>query len=424
MTIELITGTPGAGKTTYAVAERIAKEAKRKIKLDDETCIHLCLDLGTEVQRRIVCAGVRGLVIEHERLPHILTRDRVLPSEIAKWNEMVSEVIDGKRADTDEPVNQRLPSDPPKDVPGLVQNWWLWCKPGDLIVVDEVQFVAPRGTLGKRPTYWIEALAIHRHYGVDFLFITQDVQGIDTFIRGKVGMHRHVRSVMGSSLCLVYSWDHCSNTERTSLASKESWLRRAKHYKLFHSSVAHVSPPSTGRAGLIFAALLIGGFLLGMNGFFKRFQPAEAKQALAPADASGLLLGQAASVPAVQPPQAPAPRIAGCMDSASGGYCIDSQGQRVDMPKSVVAWNARNLGGFVKYSTPDGAGAGFLPDQPAAAVASAPDAPSMAMGFSDPSPRPNPVRPLSGGLFVSGVPAAPSPSTDGQALADMRGLRK
>lgn len=423
MTIELITGTPGSGKTTYAVAERIAREVGRKIKLDDETCIHLCLDIGTVVERRIVCAGVRGLVIEHERLPHILTRDRVLPSEVAKWNEMVSEVVDGKRVDTDEPVHQRLPVDPPKDVPGLVQNWWLWCKPGDLIVVDEVQFVAPRGTLGKRPTYWIEALAIHRHYGVDFLFITQDVQGIDTFIRGKVGLHRHVRSVMGSSLCLVYTWDHCSNTERTSLANKESWWRRAKHYKLFHSSVAHVAPPSTGRAALAFALLLLVGFGLGMNRFFDKFSPSDKQQAAAQL-APGTPASTTPSSPQVQPGQDQPPlRIAGCIDGPRGGFCLDSQGKRVDMPPGVIRWNAKNLGGFVNYDLAPSS----VQAVPVAAAA-APPAPSEvppAAGFADPSPRPNPVRPLAGGLFSSGgAPAAPSDHRDGSMLADMRGMRQ
>jgi len=416
MTISLVTGTPGAGKTTHAVAEVIAKEIGRSITLSNETCIALCLDLGTVVKRRIVNAGIRGLTFEHERLPHILTRDRVLPSEISHWNQMISEDVKGKMVETDEPVHQRLPTDPPReDIPALVQNWWLWCKPGDLIVIDECQFVAPRGTLGRKPPYWIEALSIHRHYGVDFLLITQDVQGIDTFIRGKVGEHTHVRSVMGSPVCMVYKWDHCSNTERTALASKRMWVRRPKHYALFNSSVAHIAPPKAGRAGLAFALCLLLVFGIGMRSFFTKFEPPDATKTastLAP-PTPGLSPSSASSAPS-SPSEQPL-RIVGCIDSDTARYCIDQNGSRVDMPPSVVAWNARNYGGFIKHDlTPH-------PDTPRSQPAtSAPVLDSGPAGFADPSPRPNPVRPVSGGIRHAGGPSEPGDSYDGSLLADMR----
>lgn len=417
MTIQLITGTPGAGKTTYAVAEVIAKEIGRKIPLDNETCINLGLDLGTVVERRIINAGVRGLKIEHERLPHILTRDRVLPSEVAHWNEMLSEVVDGKRVDTDQPFHQRLSSDPPReDIPAMVQNWWLWCKPGDLIVVDECQFVAPRGTLGRKPPYWIEALSIHRHYGVDFLLITQDVQGIDTFIRGKVGLHCHVRSVMGSQMCMVYSWDHCSNTERTSLANKKAWLRRAKHYALFHSSIAHVAPPTSGRLGLLGALVLLVGVLVGFPLFLGKFGKKEGEgvsvaSLSAPSSSPALPSSSAAQ----SGPDA-MPRIVGCIDSPSGGYCLDDKGGRVDIAPSVVSWNARNVGGLIKHDLT----AQPSPAQAAQQPAEVANVSSGYIGIDGPKPR-NPVRSLSSPMVHhGGVPSEARADLDGAALASMR----
>lgn len=416
MTIQLITGTPGAGKTTYSVAEVIAKEIGRKIPLDNETCINLGLDLGTIVQRRILNAGVRGLKIEHERLPHILTRDRVLPSEVAFWNEMVSEVIDGKRVDTDQPVHQRLASDPPReDIPAMVQNWWLWCKPGDLIVVDECQFVAPRGTLGRKPPYWIEALSIHRHYGVDFLLITQDVQGIDTFIRGKVGLHSHVRSVMGTSMCMVYTWDHCSNTERTSLANKKAWLRRAKHYALFHSSIAHVAPPTSGRMGLVGALVLLVAVMIGFPMFLGKFGKKDDAGLAIPASSTH-------TAPASSPPEAPQtvsdalPRIVGCIDAPGGGYCIDDKGGRVDIAPAVVAWNSRNIGGLIKHDMSPLTAS----NRPDVAARQPVDVHPTHIGIEGPKPR-NPVRDMSSRMeHHGGGPAEPHAATDGAALASMR----
>jgi zona occludens toxin (predicted ATPase) len=271
--IELITGSPGAGKTTFAVAVRLAAEAGREVVTED----------GDIVKRRVVVAGVKGLLIEHEVLPHRLTADEPSGEVVARYNAMRDDL-------PDTPVYQRLAgSASDRECPCLVQNWWLWCKPGDLIVVDEVQFMAPRGSLGKKPPYWIEAMAVHRHYGVDFLIITQHPQLIDAFIRNLVGMHRHVRSMLGSALCTVYVWDHASNPERFSLANKGFFWRRAKHYRLFKSSVAHVKPPTAGRGMLLMLPVLAIGIVLGVMRFKSRFMgeagaaPAVATVASAPA---------------------------------------------------------------------------------------------------------------------------------------------
>lgn len=354
MTIELITGTPGAGKTTFAVAERLAVEVKRKLKTDD----------GVEYSRRVLVAGVRGLVLEHERLPHKLTGEKITDQDVDRWNAMAS---------GDTPVYQRLAGDPVVTetpelvavngiltptgrtlaVTPMVQNWWLWCKPGDLILVDEAQFLAPRGILGRKPPYWIQALEIHRHYGVDFIFITQHPHLIDTTIRNLVGLHRHIRSVMGSAVCMTYTWDHASNPERASLASKKAWVRRSSHYKLFHSSVAHIKPPSAGRAGLAAALLLVAGFLGGINHFLGKFNHEE--QIAVTEQSPAIAASQADTSPSATASATPQPdekplTIVGCIDAGkAGGYCIDSQGGRVDMPPDVLAFNARHYGGFIKH---------------------------------------------------------------------------
>jgi len=103
------------------------------------------LERGTIVERRIVCAGVRGLKIEHERLPHLLTGDATPAAEVAKWNAMQQEKDPetGKPVDSDTPVHQRLAGTPALDVPAIIQNWWLWCKPGDLIGHFCTELVAP-----------------------------------------------------------------------------------------------------------------------------------------------------------------------------------------------------------------------------------------------------------------------------------------
>jgi hypothetical protein len=394
MTIELITGTPGAGKTTYAVSQRVAVECVRKLKMED----------STEYTRRVMAAGVRGLLLDHEKLPHKLTGEVVKDQEVDYWNQMLS---------GDAPMFQRLAGQDQvtevlcpvenimKPVRPLVQNWWLWCRPGDLIVIDESQFLAPRGALGRKPPYWIQALEIHRHYGVDFLFITQHPQLIDTTIRNLVGLHRHVRSVMGSPMCMLYTWDHASNPERAQLANKSSWIRRAKHYSLFHSSVAHVKPPNSGRVGLALVPVLLVAGYLGYTQFKKRFEPAQSVPIAA--------VDPAASVPAGEalPPSVasePVFRIVGCIDGPHGGYCIDNQGVRVNMPPDVVAFNARNLGGFIKLEM--GQGGQSPPLSPASRSAADPPASAPILASAEsvkpsfgPSPSPSPREALDGAVL-------------------------
>jgi len=375
MAIELITGTPGSGKTTFAVSQRIVSEAGRKITLDDETCLKMGLERGTIVERRIVCAGVRGLKVDHERLPHLLTGDATPAAEVAKWNAMQQErdPDTGKMIDSDTPVHQRLAGTPPVEVLAIVQNWWLWCKPGDLIVIDEAQFIAPRAALGRKPPFWIQCLEIHRHYGVDFLIITQHPGLIDSTIKHLVGLHRHVRSVMGSPVCMVYVWDHASNPERYQLANKTTFVRRAKHYRLFHSSVAHVKPPTSGRSILVVLPLLLVGIYFGVAKLKHRFTaPVPAAQASTLSAPAG-----SASAPLVsaQPGQTQrptgwvdVPELQGCMAVGERCTCIGREGRPVRIAVAMCRISSSSFDGLVQWAP--------RKDQPAAMPALPASAPS------------------------------------------------
>jgi zona occludens toxin (predicted ATPase) len=302
MTIELITGTPGAGKTTFAVAERLRPESERDIDMEID-------GQPRTVRRRLFVAGIGGLLVEHEKLPHTLTNDPVPQAVIDYFNAVDS---DG------ELVHKRLRGEPPVPIPDEVEvngkrypagpslfNWWLWVEPGDMIAVDEVQYIVPRGTVGKKPPAYIALLEVHRHYGVDFLFITQHPQLLDTTIRNLVGLHRHIRAVMASRLCMVYTWDHASNPERFNLATKSQFLRGPKHYRLFKSAAGHVKPPSSGRAVLFVVPLLL--LLVGFM-FWRmrdRLQPPPKPGQATHAPAASAAVPSTAGLVVAAPPKVP-----------------------------------------------------------------------------------------------------------------------
>ena len=212
--ITLITGTPGAGKTLYTVANLLRELVGSSVQSVD--------DKGNPVSvPRTLYTNIPGLLLEHE-------------------------VIDGRDG-------------------GGLADWHKWAKPGAVICFDEVQKewgVRPNGS--KVPDQ-ITALETHRHMGVDFIVITQGPQLIDQNLRALVGRHLHVRrmpAVLGS---IVYEWDHCSRQLLyTKSLAKKAFRYPKDVFKLYKSSELHtkpkVSPP--GAIWVTGAALAGAAFLV------------------------------------------------------------------------------------------------------------------------------------------------------------------
>lgn len=190
--IYLITGVPGSGKTLYAVSTLVQKLASETLK-----------KRGKEIQRRIVVDGVPDLIIPHERMAEV--DDQTMSAE----------------GDS-------------------ILNWPTWCRPGDILVVDEVQrYWRPRG-MGTKPPDMIKALETHRHLGVDFVIITQNPMLIDQNVRRLVGRHQHIRRLFGMQRAVIYDWDGCSmDVHRTKSATVTMWAYPKSAYSLYKSSELH-----------------------------------------------------------------------------------------------------------------------------------------------------------------------------------------
>lgn len=191
--ITVITGTPGAGKTLYTIEKLLLPQIGKTIKGRDEK--------GNPIEHeRKVYTNINGLQIEHE-------------------------LIDGG------------------DTQGL-KDWHKWAKPGSLIVFDEVQKVWPPRPNGSKIPEDVQALDTHRHMGVDFILITQNVLNVDRHIHALGGRHLHVRRVANMPLATVYEWDHISRGLLYSKAiSKAPWKYSSKVFKLYKSSELHTKQP-------------------------------------------------------------------------------------------------------------------------------------------------------------------------------------
>lgn len=212
--ITLITGTPGAGKTLYAISNLLRGLVGSTVKGTD--------DRGHPVEvPRIIYTNINGLLIDHV-------------------------LIDGREE-------------------GGLAGWHRWAKPGAVICFDEVQREwSPRPNGSKVPDY-ISALETHRHMGVDFIILTQNPMLLDQNVRALVGRHIHVRRLGAASFAVAYEWDHCSRALLYSKSLKKAPFRYDKSvFKLYKSAELHTKP-KTSIPTLVYvvgAAVLGAAFLI------------------------------------------------------------------------------------------------------------------------------------------------------------------
>ncbi len=256
----LVTGLNGAGKTLYTVATKLRDVPKQTVEYQ-----------GENVKRRLVVGGIRDLLIEHDMMD-------VPKLDPETWRDEWADKIREPGTDAQE------------DVLCSIFNWWLWCKPGDVIVVDECQRVFRPMPSGKRVPMFIEKLETARHYGVEFIYLTQHPQLLHVNVRKLCGPHEDVRRIFGSNRVMVYMWDRVSNPDAIAKATSRYWKHDKAAFGLYKSAEMH------GNFGqrLPFAVwALLGGLVLlaGLGYVLKdrlstRFAPAPTEAAAAPASPS------------------------------------------------------------------------------------------------------------------------------------------
>lgn len=307
--IYLITGVPGSGKTLYAVSTLVRDLAAQKI-----------VKRGVTITRRVCVDGIKDLLLPHEMIAPGVEDDEgnLSPGE-----------GDG------------------------VWNWPTWCKPGDVIVIDEVQrWWRPRG-MGTKPPLAIKALETHRHMGVDFVLVTQNPMLLDQNVRRLTGRHQHLRRLWGFARAIIYDWDGCSvDVHRTKSATMSMWGYPKSAYDLYKSSELHTKQKQKIPPWLIVPVLaLVGGIAVAPMAFgtmkgamtgkgVSQTATAAPVSSVAPPAASSVV---AASAPVASASQSSGSEIsslgsqtekvelAGCISApAKGCKCFDVKGRKVE----------------------------------------------------------------------------------------------
>lgn len=190
--ITLITGTPGSGKTAYALDMMI-----RLQKLDNA--------------RPLYVHGIPDLKVPHEIV-----------------------VCDSKTCDYCSTLENR-------DEYRQAKDWHIWAQQGAILFFDEVQNIhRPRHSSAPVPDC-VAAYEVHRHKGLDFFMITQNPSLIDSNVRALVSRHIHLTATWARRI--QHEWSQCktdvSSTNTESI--KSNYTLPKDVFKLYKSASLHTT---------------------------------------------------------------------------------------------------------------------------------------------------------------------------------------
>ena len=343
MSITLITGVPGSGKTLKAVWDHLRKDVGHvEIAVDE---------WGNE--KRIeakVYTNINSLQIDHELIEGGGT-----------WTKGV-----GPKIETDG-TNVKLGFTQPDGWrydgnPEGLRNWHNWAKPGSKIYFDEFQKFWPPRPNGAPVPPDMQALDTHRHMGVDFVVITQNCRNVDRHLLGLVDRHLHVRRVANMPLAVVYEWDHASvNLNYKNSMSKSPWRYPRKAYKLYKSAELHTKQKRKLPGLLWFILAGFAGAAYAFPTLKDRLSDRIGKPAAVETTATAAAPGQTQTyvkdgvkytvettttqaapmpLPASSEPFQAAPQLAGCVRMQERCTCYDQTGVKYKVEPAICLENA------------------------------------------------------------------------------------
>lgn len=189
--INLITGTPGSGKTSYA--------------------LQFLLEQLKGSKRKIYVHGIPELKIPHEQV-----------------------YCSSKTCDICQPILAEFDIDPSL----MAENWHLYAPEGAVYFFDEVQNIyRPRASSAKVPDS-VASFEVHRHKGLDFFLITQNPKLLDTNIRSLVSRHIHLKPTWVGRF--QYEWPECKDSvQSTTDAIKSTYKLDKNTFSLYKSASIH-----------------------------------------------------------------------------------------------------------------------------------------------------------------------------------------
>jgi zona occludens toxin len=347
MSITLVTGVPGSGKTLMAVWDLLRPLVGAIETKTDER--------GETVNiPRTIYTNVNGFLLDHEMIEGggawVVDKTPVVRTykesngEFSRPSTTASgAVYEGN--------------------PHALRNWHNWAKPGSVICFDEFQKYWPPRPNGAAVPPDIQALDTHRHMGVDFILITQNCNNVDKHILGLVDRHLHIRRVSNMPMAVVYEWDHASRAlNYKNSMTKSPWRYPKQAYKLYKSAELHTKQKRK-MPGLVWFILLgFAGAAYAWPTLTTRFdervhgKPVAAASTVQPVAKPGekieytkdgteytvetVVTPAAVPEPVALVPDVVVPEIAGCIVVRDRCGCFDTTGKKVPSEPAVCLESA------------------------------------------------------------------------------------
>ena len=215
--IHLITGRPGHGKNIYALT---FLEKEQFINYDKET-----KTFSSTIDRPLFFIAFDGIDI--------------VDSTTAKYEDL-----------------DNLPTDQEHDNTSKFPD-------NSVIVIDEAHRYSPKSTNKEGFTSFVSFLKIHRHYGFDFIFITQSQKDLNIDIRNLVENHFRVNRPFGTQKSFVnhYLGAETSENKQPVKQSSKPFVLDKRFFEVYKSASIHnykSSIPKKYYVFILFFILFIG----------------------------------------------------------------------------------------------------------------------------------------------------------------------
>ena len=211
--IHLITGRPGHGKNIYALT---FLEQQEFINYDKEA-----KTFSSTIDRPLFFIAFDGI--------------NIVDSTTAKYED-----LDDLPTDQENDNNSKFPDN-------------------SVIVIDEAHRYSPKSTNKEGFTSFVSFLKIHRHYGFDFIFITQSQKDLNIDIRNLVENHFRVNRPFGTQKSFVnhYLGAETSENKQPVKQSSKPFVLDKRFFEVYKSASIHNYKSSIPKKYYIFIALFI-----------------------------------------------------------------------------------------------------------------------------------------------------------------------
>lgn len=290
--ITLITGTPGSGKTAYALDMML-----RLQKLDNS--------------RRLYVHGIPDLKVPHEIV-----------------------VCDSKTCDYCTTLLDR-------DLYLQASTWHEWAAQGAIFFFDEVQNIhRPRHGSSAVPEC-VATYEVHRHRGLDFFMITQNPSLIDANVRALVSQHIHLTATWARRV--KHEWAQCKTdlSSTTDESIKSTYTLPKDVFKLYKSASLHTSV--TRKKPFVFYALPVLILIILGLGYSLQSRVKDAAKPKPPITTHDTALSVNANSAVMSAGlKKGGAEVAG--QPASIAPPLTSKHQVLDMPKLIKKWSQLGIG--------------------------------------------------------------------------------